>query len=307
MQIIDEASYLGIRSVSLSGGEPFLRSDIMKIIEYMLKNNIYPLISTKANLSGQIARHLSEFGLRDIQVSLDSSDQDVANFLSGSSNYYEECLESIKNLVNYGIKVNVNCVVTSFNVKQIPSLLDLVDHLGVSCIALTPYVKSLGRHKDRFVLNQEENEWLCSFLCSIEGKYSRLKISESLNSDTEKNITSPSVKNDASIICSAGLYGFVLLPNGDVTICERLAKNDRRFIIGNLKNQSIMDIWNHPAWDEFCSPDKELYKGTKCFDCNKFCFCTEHKQRCFVDTIVENDRIYGPSSKSCFIVNQLTS
>ncbi len=51
LEIINETYSIGIRSINISGGEPFLRPDLIHILEYMLGLGIYPTLSTKAALS----------------------------------------------------------------------------------------------------------------------------------------------------------------------------------------------------------------------------------------------------------------
>ncbi len=94
-------------------------------------------------------------------------------------------------------------------------------------------------------------------------------------------------------MCSVGIVGFILLPNGDVSICERLAY-DSTFIMGNLNNQSIMEVWNSSAWDNVCYPVLDQYKGTDCYRCEAFEKCTLLKKRCYVRTMAVFGKLYGP-------------
>ncbi len=78
-------------------------------------------------------------------MSLDSPEEETANFLTGSVNFYQDIIHTIQLLVKYGIKVNLHCVLTSYNIKQLPSLLDLATDLGVSNVATTPYTIKYGK------------------------------------------------------------------------------------------------------------------------------------------------------------------
>lgn len=291
VRIIDEASDLGVRTINISGGEPFLRQDLTEILECMLNKDIYPTVSTKTALSENIVRRLSRAGLEDIQVSLDSSVPEIANFLTGTENYYQEIVNTIQLLVKYEIKVNLSCVLTSFNIKQVPSLLNLATNIGVSHVALSPYTSSLGRHEDDLFPSPKDKRWLALILPRLEGEYPRLKISGLSPSKTRKFSEEDTLPH--GLTCTIGTYGFILLPNGEVSVCERLAY-DRTFIMGDLNNESIMEVWSSPKWGSFCYPDRELYEGTECFRCEDFERCTRLKRRCVVRTRLVYGKVFGP-------------
>lgn len=303
LEIIDEAYSIGIRSVNISGGEPFLRPDLTQILEYMLGVGIYPTISTKAALSEEIVQRLSKAGLEDIQVSLDSPEQETANFLTGNLNFYQDVIHTIRLLVKHGIKVNLNCVLTSYNIKQLPSLLDLATDLGVSKVATTPYAISMGRHEAQLFPSNADMEWLDSILPHLKEKYPELMTNAANNSPNELGELSKEEGLPDGLTCSVGTVGFVLLPNGDVSICERLAY-DNAFIMGNLNNQSIMEVWNSPEWDKFCYPSSNQYEGTECYRCEAFEKCTTSRKRCFVRTMAVFGRFYGPEPSCPRIKNQ---
>ena len=58
--------------------------------------------------------------------------------------------------------------------------------------------------------------------------------------------------------CTANLEGFVVLPDGTVTICEELYWN-KNFIIGNIARDSIMQIWNSSKALKLSKLGKEDY------------------------------------------------
>lgn len=289
--IIDEAHEIGINSFNISGGEPFLRPDIVNILEYILKKGIYLTVSTKEALSEDVVQRLRNAGLEDIQVSLDSPKPEIANFLVGSQNYYKEIISTIELLIKYGIKVHINCVISSYNIKQIPDLLNLAESLGVSQVAFSPYTRSLGRHNDALFLSAKDEQWLNSVMPQLRKKHNKLKIPE--DSTDDSNISSKDSAIPQRSGCSVGIIGFIMLPNGEVTLCERVPY-DPYLIIGNLNYQSIMEAWSSPKWDQFCYPSREQYKGTECFYCETFEACTSQKVRCLVNAMIVYGKVHAP-------------
>lgn len=295
--VLDEAATLGIRSVNVSGGEPFLRQDLPDLLEYMLALGIQPTVSTKAALPRSVVMRLSRAGLKDIQVSLDSPDPHVANYLVGSPHYFTQVIETIRLLAGNGIRIHLNCVVMAHNVKQVPELAELADRLGVFELTLSPYSESMGRHDETLSAPPEDREWLSSLIPALCRKHPRLQVRWAGLASSKDPAAEPSRSGDSWVqsgpTCSIGLYGFVVLPSGKVSVCERLAYSPD-FIVGDLRYQSIEEIWGSPVWESLCDPDRELYRGTACWECREFNACTTNRRRCMVRTRVAYGRYFGP-------------
>lgn len=291
-QIIDEAHTLGIRSINISGGEPFLRKDMVEILKYMLDKGMYITVSTKEALSEHIVRRLKNAGLEDMQVSLDSPNPETANLLVGTENYFNEIINTIKLLVHHGIKVHINCVITSYNIKQVPGLLDLIEMLGACEVALSPYTRSLGRHSNDLFPSIDDQLWLNSVISDLREKHKKLKIipeEPPINFNASSNYEAMPQRSG----CSVGVVGFIILPNGEVTVCERVPY-DPDLIMGNLNSQSIMEIWSSLKWDQLCFPSQEQYKGTECYDCEAFESCNRKRSRCLVNSIIVYGKVHAP-------------
>ncbi|MHB8303932.1 MAG: SPASM domain-containing protein [Acidobacteriaceae bacterium] len=95
--------------------------------------------------------------------------------------------------------------------------------------------------------------------------------------------------------CTAGIHGFILLPDGQVTVCERLI--DGRLIVGDLRSESIAEMWNSPSWARICAPDQALYQETACFNCSDYSTCTQERRRCFISTLFAYNRFFGSDSR----------
>lgn len=80
-----------------------------------------------------------------------------------------------------------------------------------------------------------------------------------------------------------------VLPDGKVSICELMYWHPQ-FIIGDLKKQSIQEVWNSSKAKElFCMHRKMFRKQSSCHNCKVLDFCNQKHRRCFVKII----RAYG--------------
>lgn len=294
-EIIDEAASLGMTGMNISGGEPFRHPRIFAVLERIIRNGMYPWISTKAPLGERAVRRLSEIGLRSIQVSLDSGNRKISDYLVGRVGHHEGVIKTIRLLVQYGIEVLVNAVATPYNVRTLPDLARLLDGWGAAKFCVAPYGPSLGRCQSDLTLTEDEIEWLRRTLAYVADECLHLKVSSPVMRPERRDKSEGLSKRmpDIGMYCSAGIHGFVLLPDGRVTICERLV-HGQELVVGDLRSQSIFDMWQSPAWEKIWAPDRNLYQGTACYSCADFVSCTERRLRCFVNSIRAYGRFFGP-------------
>ena len=80
--------------------------------------------------------------------------------------------------------------------------------------------------------------------------------------------------------CVANQSGLVILPNGDVTICEELYWHNS-FILGNISKSSIEDIWrSDKAQSLFNLKQEDVSKDSNCSKCDIFSRCRYNKGVC---------------------------
>ena len=84
--------------------------------------------------------------------------------------------------------------------------------------------------------------------------------------------------------CTGNRDGFIILPDGRVTPCEELYDHPA-FIMGDLKIQSIMEIWNSPNAIALNFPDQSLVNDGPCQSCQDFIQCNSVKGRCWRDIL----------------------
>ncbi len=106
------ASYLGIGSFKVTGGEPLVRNDIVSVISELRRGNPSAEISMTTNgyLLGKYLGELVEAGLDRVNVSLHSLRRERYRFITGVN-----ALNLIKNNINivkdFGLPLKLNAVV----------------------------------------------------------------------------------------------------------------------------------------------------------------------------------------------------
>ena len=101
----------GIKKVRITGGEPLLREqlDVFLKMIFDYKNDIDLALTTNGFLLAGAAQKLKDAGLKRINISLDSMQEDVASKIA-QKNVLSKVLEGINEAKNVGLKIKINCV-----------------------------------------------------------------------------------------------------------------------------------------------------------------------------------------------------
>ena len=120
---------LGVEKIRLTGGEPLVRSDIIKLIERLnykkYSTNLKEItLTTNGTLLKKYAKQLRKNGVERINVSLDTINPEKYNKITRFGNI-EKVFDGINEALNEGIKIKINTVVIkNFNENEIVSLID---------------------------------------------------------------------------------------------------------------------------------------------------------------------------------------
>jgi len=89
--------------------------------------------------------------------------------------------------------------------------------------------------------------------------------------------------------CGALKSSLFILPDGKVSICELLYWHPQ-FIVGDLKKQSLEEIWRSDKVMSLYNQKREYYRDESfCSKCKSFDFCSENHRKCWIKII----RTYG--------------
>jgi len=299
LEIIDEAAEIGIDMISFSGGDPFTRRDIDRILEHLLSYEFKMDFPTKCYISLERAARWAEIGMASplvlVQISIDGPNPLIADFMAGSKGFYHRAMESIKNLIACGIRVRTNTVFTPYNVTGGPELARQLYELNVYEAGFTNYARSHYRHDDKLFLSLDQVQWIRDKLNAFRDEvgwkqmFCNVDIVDYRNKSVEERRESWTTRAG----CSGGTTAMCITADGSVILCEQVPVRPP-FVVGNVSHQSLMDIWNSDRLLEEIYPPKDKFKGTACFDCEEFDECHAVKGRCFRDSFFAFGTVYGP-------------
>ena len=134
VKLTEILSGLGISKVRITGGEPFLRKDLIKLMEEIRSiDGIGELhITTNGLLAGDYLDDLVRLGINSVNLSLDTLDPERFKLITRRDEFYKT-QEVFNRLQQSGIPVKINTVVMDGkNIEDILPLAELTKHKGIS-------------------------------------------------------------------------------------------------------------------------------------------------------------------------------
>jgi len=127
---LDELGGLGVRSLTLSGGEVFVRKDLWEIIDYLIEKRMrYSILSNGTLITEETLQQFNKGKrmqrLNSIQVSIDGSRPEVHDKSRGKGSF-ERALRGLRLLKEVGFPVTSRVTINRHNLDDLESIADLL-------------------------------------------------------------------------------------------------------------------------------------------------------------------------------------
>jgi molybdenum cofactor biosynthesis protein A len=125
---------MGIEKIRITGGEPFVRKDIMKLLAALsaLPGLNELTITTNGVLTAPLIPELKKIGVKSVNLSLDTLDANRF-FTITKRDEFGKVMETMEQLLKHDIEVKINAVVMDGkNTQDIIPLVELTKELPVS-------------------------------------------------------------------------------------------------------------------------------------------------------------------------------
>lgn len=302
-ELFKEASQIGVRHITITGGEPLDYPHISASIETIKSLGLKLSLTTKKCLSKDL---ISLFTQEDtIGISLDSCYPQVVSELTGNTNAFSEMNSALSNIANSCCKKSVETVVTKINHLHILDTIAYVKSQNVDEIRLLRVMRSVYRDFNELLLSDQEWQFLCD---EVQEKYPDLKIgkmsispfpAKSYGTDPpacSENITytDANAKPLSCFTCPKLDRDMVFDSLGNVYACYRIPE----MIVGSVRQSSISEVWQSKSLREITFPTREMYRGTECSDCEHFDKCLD-KNRCIYYSLLAYGRYFAPDPFAC--------
>lgn len=151
LEVIDRLAQVGINFIVFSGGEPLLRKDLFDLMAYCDTRNIaFGMRSNATLVTRETAQLLGDLKLAVAGISLDGASADIHDSVRGSGTF-DKTMQGIEVLLENGVRVNIEIVLSRRNAHQALEFVQLAENLGVQEInfsTLTPQGRGQLLHDD---------------------------------------------------------------------------------------------------------------------------------------------------------------
>ncbi len=290
LEIMDEAHEIGVMDFDISGGEFFLHKDWKLILKRAIGYGFTNELSTKVPIPNDVIDSFEDIGLQELQISLDSVNSELLiKTLNVGNDYCSKILNTIKYLDSKGISIIIKGTQTkdTCNVENIKGVMDFLKQLKnvkrylISVVSYSHF-KSVEQFK-QFKLSKDQIVNLGAFLDKQKSNVPYELVYDS-NVQYKSHLCNYKKFKDRAL-CTANVNGFILLPDGKVTICEELYW-DKNFILGDLSQNSILEVWQSDKamkiWD---IQQEELTVDNPCSKCQDFEVCRKGLGVCWKSVI----------------------
>ena len=270
------------RMLVFTGGEPLVRKDIFELTEHAVNLGFNVVYATNATLIDKDkARKMERIGVLGAAVSIDSINPRKHDLFRGVNGAWKKCIEGIKNLLDYGLYLQINITASKLNYNEIPDLIRFSDKLGAHVILLYNFVAS-GRGEEYSNLELSISEYLnlVKTVAELQSEVELVIVPVALpwyyaSIISKSKLPVRIVKNWVTG-CIAARGMFYIKPNGDVWPCAFLPIK-----AGNVVNERAIDVWNSEIFKKI--RDRENLKGA-CKNCKYREICGGCRSRAYIST-----------------------
>lgn len=239
-QLVDDALELGAKRIYFTGGEPFLRKDIVSLIEYVTSRTELVVLTSGVLLTEEKARRLTEIANNNLllQVSLEGPDGQTNDAIRGAGSF-EAAVGGIRSLVEAGLPTIVTTTITALNRHRITDTSRFLASLGVRDHHIL-WLHARGRMRkgiDDLLLPQGE---VATLMGELRGTAKELGIVvDNLESLKARVRSKRGRKND---LCNSCFGVLSVNTDGHVFPCAALS-GAPDFDCGSIKDRSLEEIW----------------------------------------------------------------
>jgi SynChlorMet cassette radical SAM/SPASM protein ScmF len=280
-----------MRSVKLSGGEPFVRKDIFEFLNYFKENKIGITMETNATLIREKeAKALKEAGVGHVAVSLDGPTAEIHESLRGVPGSFNDALEGIRALKKEGLNVQIITCLWRKNLDHIKSTIVLAKALAANSVKINP-INSISR-ADKMA-EQEETLTVKETIEFYNKLMPELKKEPAMNVIFDIPPAFYPIINMKLNVCTCGIYHILgILGDGRISICG-IGSTVETMVLGRIGKDKIKEIWqNHPVLKEIREGVPKQMQGI-CGRCMLKSYCLG---KCRAEAFYEKGSLLAPLS-----------
>jgi radical SAM protein with 4Fe4S-binding SPASM domain len=246
--VVRQLAELGTRSITLIGGEAYLRKDWTDIVRCIRDHGMEPTLTTGGrNLTEERVEAAAKAGLRAASVSIDGLEE-THDAIRGVKGSWKAAFAALERLRRHGVLINANTQITRQSMPQLPELMELLLAAGVKNwqLQLTVAMGNAADHPE-LLLQPYHLAELMPMLARLHGEaLARGMLLQPGNNigyfgPYERLWRGDSFGEGHWVGCNAGQNTIGLEADGTNQGCPSLPTTD--YTGGNIRDLSIREMW----------------------------------------------------------------
>jgi MoaA/NifB/PqqE/SkfB family radical SAM enzyme len=246
--------------VHIIGGESLIKKGILELIKYISNRGSRTVVTSCGyTIDEKLAKAIVDSGLSMLNISLESLDPAVHNFLRGKEDCFQRVIGAIDYLSKFKdnrLKLGINTVISAKNLGGIVELVEWTTHnKQLDSIYFMAIMRPFGSDLGWDWFKKEEYSYLWpTDYSKIEAVLDALialknnKSSKIENSVGQLKVFKSYFKNPLNFIkvnrCNVPEQAININALGDAYICFFMDK------LGNIKNDNVVELWNSERAEE---------------------------------------------------------
>lgn len=230
---------------NITGGEPFIRSDLKDIVRELYKKSDRIVISTNGFFTNRIIDLCKEFPNVGIRISIEGL-EDTNNAIRGLENGFNRGYTTLKKLVEMNHPdVGFGMTVQDANAKDLVPLYELSNEMNMEFATASLhnsfyFVEAKNIIKDRPMVAQNFEKLINELLKSNSPK-------KWFRAYFNHGLINYIYGQERLLPCDMAFDTFFIDPYGDVMPCNGTKEKE---VMGNLNEQSWDELWNSKQADK---------------------------------------------------------
>ena len=265
MDVVDEASDLGVKEWHIAGGgdPPFVPHILFPVMKQIKKHNMYGILTTNGtNLTKNGIKYLVGISWDRIHFSIDGPDAKTHDYLRQTPGCFRKVTNNILYLTRLKKKnkkdkpmLNMNIVLSIYNYNKLPQMVKLAKNLGIEYIFVEPLIVYSDYGK-KLKLKEEHLKDFKKYLqrakalarrYNIDSNFTAIdnnldseliKKSSKMNEIVEKDTEGFEENSVLSVPCYDPWFHMSIKANGKVTACDVSTDNSE-----NVKDKTLNEVW----------------------------------------------------------------
>jgi MoaA/NifB/PqqE/SkfB family radical SAM enzyme len=244
--------WLGTPLIRWSGGEPFVRRDLIDIIEYSSSIGVLTGINSNGHyISEQMADRIAAANVFNINLSLDGLERGH-DFVRGPGQFQRVTaaarhLNRARHARRVSMRIIIKVTIMQTNLDELLPLADLVEQEGLDALSISPLEQTFAtsapdlrwfEKSPLWVRDLQKLDRVIDGLIARTGSKGPVFNSRSHLESMKSYFRDPTIPTPPDFKCHVGVDHYRINFNGDVVMCPFMG------VIGNLTDGTAQSIWN---------------------------------------------------------------